>query len=217
MWSSRDGGGPGRAVAAALAVAVALVAGIGPLAGPAAADQSAPGVRSPQYQAPPALTAAGSVADLVVSLTITPNQPGVNGFMVRVASSRRPPPAPVDGVRLTLAGAAVPLASVAAGQYAGSGRLVRSGAVRVTVAISRDGGRLDVPIPWSVGPAAPPTRSAPAPGAGPGALAGPGLVGAVLVPPLLGALVLGARRLRSRRPRTTAPVDGADPMLEALR
>src|SRR5262245_15106144 len=43
-----------------------------------------------------------TVDDLVVSVSATPNRPGVNGFTMLAASSRRPPPAPIDGVTLKL-------------------------------------------------------------------------------------------------------------------
>jgi len=197
MWSSGERRARRRPIAvlagAALLAATAVLTGPGPLVG-SAAGQSAPGVPSPQPKAPPALTATGAVADLVVSVSVNPNRPGPAAFVVTVTSSRRPPPAPITGVRLAVSGRTVPLAAVAAGQYAGSGRLVRPGPVRAAVVIVRSGARLDVPLDWSVGPAAPiDTPAVPPAGS---ALGGLGLLWAVLVPPLLGALVLAARRLR---------------------
>ena len=105
MWSSGEPRARRRLTAllagAALLAATAALTGPSLLVGPAAA-QSAPGVPPPQPTAPPALTATGAVADLVVSVSVNPNRPGPTAFVVRVTSSRRPPPAPVTGVRLAV-------------------------------------------------------------------------------------------------------------------
>jgi hypothetical protein len=210
MWSSTEPRAR-RRLAAALAGGVLLgtaaLAGPSPLAGPAAA-QSAPGVPPPQPEAPPALTATGAVADLVVSVSVDPNRPGLTAFTVRVTSSRRPPPAPITGVRLAVSGRAVPLTAVAAGEYVGSGRLDRPGLVRAAVVVARGGARQDVPLGWSVGAAAPVDTPAAATSGTP--LGGLGLLWAVLLPPLLGALVLATRRLRRSRRHLDAPGGPAD-------
>jgi hypothetical protein len=212
MWSSGEPRAR-RRLAAALAGGVLLgtaaLAGPGPLVGPAAA-QSAPGVPPPQPTAPPALTAAAAVADLVVSVSVDPNRPGPTAFTVRVTSSRRPAPAPITGVRLAVSGRAVPLTAVAAGEYVGSGRLDRPGPVRAAVVVARGGARLDVPMGWSVGTAAPVDTPPAATSGTP--LGGLGLLWAVLLPPLLGALVLAAQRLRRPRQHIDGPAGaGADP------
>src|SRR5205807_1682399 len=76
-------------VASVLGVGVAGAAVVLP-ARPNGAPAAAPPVRS------------GTVADLIVSVSVTPNRPGVNGFTVRAASNRRPAPAPIDDVALQL-------------------------------------------------------------------------------------------------------------------
>jgi len=88
--------------------------------------------------------------------------------------------------------------------YFGTGQLDRAGTVRLTAVIRRAGQRIEAPVAWSVDPATrPPAARAEAaqPAAAPGR--GLGSTVAILAPPLLGALVLGVRRLvraRSRRP-----------------
>jgi copper transport protein len=105
---------------------------------------------------------AGSVEDLLVSVSVTPNRPGVNGFTVLANSSRRPPPAPIDGVRLELTRdgrtSFVLLQEVEPGTYFGTGSLDAAGRWGLRVIVSRAGGRLIAPIGWSV---APPARLAP--------------------------------------------------------
>jgi methionine-rich copper-binding protein CopC len=105
---------------------------------------------------PPAVASpvrSGTVADLVVSVSVTPNRPGINGFTVRAASNRRPAPAPIDGVALSLGDAAVALQEVEPGRYVGTGTVQRPGDLRLVTVISRAGARLLVPVDWSVAPA----------------------------------------------------------------
>jgi copper transport protein len=121
-------------------------------------------------------TATGSVADLVVTVSATPNRPGLNGFTVLTGSSRRPPPAPVDAVTLQLAGGAggspaatgagnvVALRQVAPGRWFGTGRLDQPGALRLEAQVQRGSQRLAVPLSWWVGPPASAQRVAVAPG-----------------------------------------------------
>src|SRR5262249_57297014 len=67
-----------------------------------------------------------TVDDLVVSVSATPNRPGVNGFTVLAASSRRPAPAPIDRVTLKLGrsgeSGTLPLPPIEPGRYFSTGR-----------------------------------------------------------------------------------------------
>jgi copper transport protein len=204
MWSSRDRGATGAAAAIAVAVLVLVGAGILPRTAPAAG--SVPGT-APLPS--PARTTGATVADLVVTVSAAPNRPGPNEFTVQVASSRRPPPAPVDGVQLDVGAGRQPLEPAGAGVYTGTGQLPSAGTIRLTVQVHRAGRRLTVPLGWSVGPAAPPATGPPAgPPADP---VGLGSTLRLLLAPLLGALALGLRRLlqaRSRRGSAAAePVE----------
>ncbi|MEU9742507.1 copper resistance protein CopC [Micromonospora chersina] len=108
------------------------------------------------------VTRSGSVADVVVSVSVTPNRPGTNGFTLLAASSRRPPPAEIEDVTVELdrGPIAVPLREIEPGRYFGTGDLPGPGAVQATVVIQRGGARLTVPLQWSVPtPAAAPPRS----------------------------------------------------------
>jgi len=122
---------------------------------------------APPRTAPPAvlpakpLTHDTTVDDLVVSVSATPNRPGVNGFTVLAASSRRPPPAPIDRVTLRLGGSGesgtLPLRQIEPGRYFGTGRLDTAGPITITAIVRRAGERLTVTMPWRVSlKAAPP-------------------------------------------------------------
>jgi copper transport protein len=111
---------------------------------------------------PTAVTRNVSVADVVVSVTVTPNRPGANGFTALAASSRRPPPAEIEDVTVEFDGGspAVSLREIQPGRYFGTGDLVGPGVVRATAVIHRGGVRLAVPLDWAVQPpAAAPPRS----------------------------------------------------------
>jgi len=159
-----------------------------------------------------------TVHDLVVSVSATPNRPGVNGFTVLAASSRRPPPAPVDRVTLTLGrpggSGALPLRQIEPGRYFGTGRLDSAGPITITAVIRRAGERLTVTMPWRVSPAAVPPTVAPQEHR-----LAPYLNGAALCVLLL-ALSAGVQRIvvrrRRRQPGTDSPAP-AKTILEDVR
>jgi copper transport protein len=137
-------------------VGLVLLAAAGLLAETAPPRPAAPAVPVAEPQAYDT-----TVGDLVVSVSATPNRPGVNGFTVLAASSRRPPPAPVDGVRLKLGrsgqSGTLPLRQIEPGRYFGTGRLGSAGPITITAVVRRAGQRLTVTMPWRVSPrAAPP-------------------------------------------------------------
>src|SRR5215471_18375160 len=178
---------------------------------------------APPRTAPPAAPRAEpqaydtTVDDLVVSVSATPNRPGVNGFTVLAASSRRPPPAPIDGVTLKLGGsgesATLPLRPIEPGRYFGTGRLDSSGPITITAVVRRAGGRLTVTMPWRVSPEAVP----PAVGRQEHRLAPYLNVVALCV--LLLALSAGVQRIvvRRRRQLGTAPPAPAEMIPEDVR
>jgi copper transport protein len=126
--------------------------------------------RGPQY-APPRQAVvtkrSGSVADLVVTASATPTRAGSNAFTVLVASSRRPPPAPLSGVTLEIRNGSapvrsIPLQEVEPGRYFGTADLDESGRSGFTFVVERRGERFQVPFSWSIGapdPARPVTFS----------------------------------------------------------
>jgi copper transport protein len=150
-----------------------------------------------------------TVRDLVVSVSATPNRPGVNGFTVLAASSRRPPPAPIDRVTLKLGrsgeSGTLPLRQTEPGRYFGTGRLDSAGPITITAVVRRAGERLTVTMPWRVSPkAAPPTvapqehRLAP-------------YVNVIALCVLLLALGVGVQRIVVRRRRRQLDSDSIAP------
>jgi copper transport protein len=202
-----------RLILVEAAVGAVLLAAAGVLAETAPPRAPSPAVPVAEPQAYDA-----TVEDLVVSVSATPNRPGANGFTVLAASSRRPPPAPIDGVVLELGGSAgttLPLEQLEPGRYFGTGRLDSAGPVTITAVLRRAGERLTVTVPWRVSPeAAPPTvpeqehRLAP-------------YVNAIALGVLLLALSAGVsflvRRRRRRQQLDTAPPAPAEMILEDVR
>jgi copper transport protein len=168
---------------------------------------------APPHTAAPAVPAAKpraydtTVGDLVVSVSATPSRPGVNGFTVLAASSRRPPPAPVDGVTLKLGQpgdpGTFPLRQIEPGRYFGTGRLDSAGPITITAVIRRAGERLTVTMPWRVSPkAVPPAVARPEHRLAP-------YVNGLALCVLLLALSVGVQRIvrgrRRRQPGTPPP------------
>ena len=183
-----------RLIIVEASVGAVLLAAAGLLAETAPPRTAAPAVPLAEPQAYDT-----TVGDLVVSVSATPNRPGVNGFTVLAASSRRPPPAPIDGVTLKLGrsgeSGTLPLRQIEPGRYFGTGRLDSAGPITITAVVRRAGERLTVTMPWRVSPkAVPPTvarqehRLAP-------------YVNAVALCVLLLALSAGVQRIVVRRRR----------------
>lgn len=103
---------------------------------------------------PAGRTVSGLAADLVVTVTVTPDQPGVNGFTVLVSSSRRPPPAPIEDVTLNLivggVTSPVPAQQLEPGRYFGTTAIDAPGPVRLIVVVQRSGAFVSIPVDWSV-------------------------------------------------------------------
>jgi len=196
--ASGDAAPSRRLIIAEASIGAVLLAAAGLLADTAPPRTAAPAVPLAKLRAYDA-----TIHDLVVSVSATPNRPGVNGFTVLAASSRRPPPAPIDGVTLKLGSSGesgtLPLRQIEPGRYFGTGRLDSAGPVTITAIVRRAGERLTVAVPWRVSAkAAPPTaprqehRLAP-------------YLNAAAVCVLLLALVVGVQRIAARRRRQLAP------------
>jgi copper transport protein len=157
-----------RLIVAEAAVGAVLLIVAGLLADSAPSRETATPVASSATEAAASAverTEAGSVADLVVTVSATPNRPGLNAFTVTAASSRRPAPRPIDTVSLEVVGAkstvSPPLQPIGAGRYFGVARL-DSGPVReMRAVIERNGEHLGVTVPWSVSAATDTARLAP--------------------------------------------------------
>jgi copper transport protein len=161
---------PGRLVAVGgaapsrrLIISEALVGAVLLAAAGLLADTAPPRTTAPVAPLAAAQAYNTTVDDLVVSVSATPNRPGANGFTVLAASSRRPPPAPIDGVTLRLGGSGesvtIPLREIEPGRYFGAGRLGPAGPAKITVAIRRAGQRLTVTMPWRLAPKAAPPKA----------------------------------------------------------
>jgi copper transport protein len=183
-----------RLIMAEASVGAVLLAAAGLLAETAPPRTTAPAVLAAKPQAYDT-----TVGDLVVSVSATPNRPGVNGFTVIAASSRRPAPAPIDGVTLKLARdgefGTLTLRQIEPGRYFGTGRLDSAGPITITAVVQRAGKRLTVTMPWRVSPAAaPPAVARPEQRLAP-------YVNAVALCVLVLALSVSVRRIVVRRRR----------------
>jgi copper transport protein len=209
-WPRRLAGPPRRRlIAAEAAVGVALL-----LVAAALVETPPPRPAAPSAGAE-TVTRSGTIEDIVVSVSVTPNRPGANGFTVVAVSGRRPPPAPMQEVRLELDGAtAIPLREVGPGRYFATGELAAPGVVRAAVVVRRAGVRLTVPVQWSVPAAARPVAAGPAGGGlAPAANA---LVGVVFVV-LLALAVWRADAGRRRRVRPAAAPESQQKIPEDVR
>ncbi|MER7134811.1 copper resistance CopC family protein, partial [Streptosporangium saharense] len=111
----------------------------------------APPAASRPAPAAPVTTTRGVVfGDLVVAISVTPNRAGVNGFTVTAVSSRRPPPAPVDGVALRSPAGLTALRRLESGRYVGTGEL-GAASTRLTVVVTRGGEEREIPVAWRLG------------------------------------------------------------------
>jgi copper transport protein len=146
---------PSRRIARAVPTTLGMeaVVGAGVLLAAAVLTASAP-ARGPEF-APPrpvrAPTLAAAVSDVVLSVTIAPNRPGANFVTVVAASSRRPAPAPIRGVR---AGTS-PLRHVGADRWVGTVELAAPGDAALRIRVDRAAGDLSARVAWRVAPADP--------------------------------------------------------------
>jgi len=144
-----------RLIIAEASVGAVLLVAAGLLAETAPPRTPAPAIPVAEPQ-----TYDATVSDLVVSVSATPNRPGVNGFTVLAASTRRPAPAPIEKITLRLGTSGdsrtLPLQQIEPGRYFGTGRLDSAGPITITAVALRAGERLTVTMPWRVSPKAVP-------------------------------------------------------------
>jgi copper transport protein len=139
---------------------IALESGVGAvlLIAVAALVGQAPPLSTPS-DIGPEVTRTGFAADLVVTVSATPNQPGVNWLTVLADSSRRPAPAPLDGVDLRIGGQTVVLQQLTGTRYFATYRADSAGAVRMVAVLHRGDREYAVPLDWQV--SSPAARPAP--------------------------------------------------------
>jgi copper transport protein len=118
--------------------------------------------REPQFVRPPTATTvpvvSGSVADLQQSLALRPNLPGRNIILVDVSDTRRPAPAPIAAVLVTVRGSdgrtvgPLPARRSAEGSWSASAEIAVSGRAVVRVSVRRPGlAQADRDYLWTVG------------------------------------------------------------------
>jgi copper transport protein len=138
----RGADGVGRTVMAEGVVAVLVLA-------MAAILTSSQPAREPRFVSVATTSAVpvvdGAAADLQESLSIRPNRPGNNVIIIDVFDTRRPSPAPVRGVTVTIVGldgsrtAALPAQALPDGQWSLNTTLSAPGRTRVEVDVERPG------------------------------------------------------------------------------
>jgi len=208
------GGAPSRRlILTEAAVGAVLLAAAGVLAETAPPRPALPAVPAAEARASDA-----TVEDVVLSVSASPNQPGMNGFTVLAASSRRPPPAPIDRIALKFVMPSgtrtVPLQEFEPGRYFGTAELDSAGPVTITAVIGRAGERLTVALPWQVS-----TEPVPAASPRPDYRLAP-YVNVIALAILLLALGAGVRLLAVRRKRQrfdAAPPAATERILEDVR
>jgi hypothetical protein len=133
-----------------------------------------PPARGPEFDPPPAVQVVDAMpsvstdaADLLVTFSIRPNHPGQNFVEVGVFNTRRPPPAPIEQVRVELTPPnGQPITLIAPGAPDGhyqlpSDAITSTGAWQVSVKITRPNlPDAVVDVPWRV--ASPPASVRPA-------------------------------------------------------
>ncbi|MET8846789.1 copper resistance protein CopC [Amycolatopsis sp. NPDC004625] len=134
----------GRRTGRLVRVEAAVLAGVfGVTAGLVSTHQAA----GPQWQPPAAsagLTGSAQADDLVETLSVRPGIPGRNFLTAGVFDTRRPAPAPIQGVTFTLRGPAggvriVPATPAENGTYVAAADLDAPGAWQVTAIVARPG------------------------------------------------------------------------------
>ena len=187
-----------RLLVAEVAAGVVLLLAAGALVETPPSQETAPAAG-----ATTGVTRTGVVDDVLVSLSVTPNRAGSNGFTVLAASGRRPPPAAIDGVTIEFAGSGPQaLQEIQPGRYFGTANLASAGVARATVVVRRGGAALAVPIAWSVPDAVPTPPAPPRDGLAP-------IVNAMAIA-VLGILAFAIWRLaklRRRRPAELPPAE----------
>jgi len=151
-WRLRRRSVPVRTIAVESGVGAVLLVAVAALVG------SAPPV-SPPSDVASAVTRTGFVSDLVVTVSATPNRPGVNWFTVLADSSRRPAPAPLASVDLRIGDQTVVLQRLTTTRYFATYRAGTAGAVRMVAVLHRGGQEYAVPLDWQV--SSPAVRPAP--------------------------------------------------------
>ena len=197
----RSLGAEAGAVAAALALAAVLASGQ-PAVGPSLVRDPAVGGTA---------TASAFADDLQEQVSLSPNRPGPNVAVIRVSNTRRPEPAPIEGVGVALYSPAGGLRSTGAGELSAPGQwsvpvtVTEAGATRLVVTVRRTGLEpTDLSVDWRIAQASPPVAVVSLEPLG-GRLSGAGLVLAVLL--LVGWTVVGVRTWQGRR-RTRTMLDG---------
>lgn len=161
----RRPGGPVRRGLAADALTMAAILGL------AALLISSQPAREPQYIRPVAATTLpvvdGAAADLQQTLAVRPNLPGHDVLLAEVFDTRRPAPAPISAVFVTVTEVdsrtigPVPAQRLADGRWSAPLELVSPGRALVTLSVRRPGMADTVrTFPWVIGGGGQATRPA---------------------------------------------------------
>ncbi|GAB3058757.1 hypothetical protein GCM10027053_20910 [Intrasporangium mesophilum] len=158
--------------------------------------------------------ASRTLDDLVLSVSSTPGWIGSNGVTVRVASTRRPAPAPIESVSLDVRRAGstehVPMSPTEPGSWYAVVDLDGSPGLQLSPVVTREGHRLTATFPWAV------TVARPTPPSGISLASwADGLAVLVLVGGTCGMVLLRRAGRRPTPSRTAGPtidvtIDGAD-------